>query len=316
MALTLTQAAMYTQNKLNKGVIETLVESTPLLKLLPFATTTGNAEAVNMEDEDNLGSVEFRAPNATLTSSEANIEQVTFALKILTGDADVDSFLSATRGDQTDLMKTQIKIKTKLMGQAFENCCYYGNKDSTNQFDGFHAWGVDYHGQVVHCGSSTTAGVLTIAHLEEAMDLVRAGKPSAIIMSRVMRRTLMTYLRTATQVRVDKDEYGNVWEWWNETPIVVSDRLTNMETISGDTFATEGAHTGSTVGTSIFIVYFGDGDGVCGLQKGGITTELFPKLETKDAARCRIKWYPGLAYYNYKAWAIIDGIDADGTVTA
>lgn len=316
MAVTLTQAALYTQNKLNKGVIEILVEAVPLLKLLPFATSTGNAEAVNMEDEDNLGGVSFRVPNATWTESTAEIKQVSFALKILGEDADVDRFLMATRGDQTDLMKTQIKIKTKLMGSAYENCCYYGDKDSSNQFDGMHAWGVDWHAQVVHAGATTTPGVLTIAKLEEAVDLVRAGKPAAMIMSRVMRRSFNKYLRSVSQVETTKDEYGVDWPSWNNIPIVVSDRITNMETITSDTYATEGAHTGSTVGTSIFIVYFGDGDGVCGIQNGGIETEMFEKLETKDASRCRIKWYPGLVCYNPKAFAVVDGIDADGTVTA
>jgi hypothetical protein len=304
MAVSLTQSAYYTQNKLAKGIAELLIKESPILAKLPWVDVTGNALAVNMEDEDALGSVSFRAPNSTWTESTGNIEQVTYALKVLGEDADVDTFLRSTRSDVTDLMKTQIKIKTKLMGHAFENECVYGTDTSTNGFDGLHTWQATYTGQVVSMGTSATGAALTAVALDQAIDLVRAGRPNAIICNRNIRRRMTQYLRTVGSYNTNRDEYGNLWEYWQDIPILVSDAITQTETISANTYA---AKTGGAT-SSIFVVYFSEGDGVCGIQNGGIKTEMFDKLETKDAQRCRIKWYCGLALYNPKAFAVIDGI--------
>lgn len=304
MAVSLTQSAYYTQNKLAKGVAELLIKDSPIVAKLPWVDVTGNALAVNMEDESNLGSVSFRAPNATWTESTADISQVTYALKILGEDADVDTFLQSTRSNITDLMKTQIKIKTKKMAISFDDCAVYGNDTSTNEFDGFHVWQASYTGQVVHAGSSSTGGALTAVKLDEALDLVRAGRPNAIICNRNIRRRMTQYLRTVGSYDTSRDEYGDLWEYWQGIPIVVSDALVQTETISGDAYA---AKTGGAC-TSIIIAYMSEGDGVCGIQNGGIKTEMFEKLETKDAQRCRIKWYCGMALYNPKAFAIIDGV--------
>lgn len=304
MSLTTAQAAYYSQNKLAKGVAETLIKESAILNKLPFMNVVGNAYAVNMEDEDALGSVSFRAPNSTWTESTGDIEQVTFALKILGEDADVDTFLRSTSSSETDLMKTQIKIKTKVLKHTFESACLYGNKTSTNEFDGFHQWAVAHHGQVVHAGSSSTGGALTVSKLDQAIDLVTAGTPNAIICNKNIRRRMTEYLRTVGSHQTERDEYGNLWEFWQGIPILVSDAFLQTETISSDTFS---AKTGGAC-SSLVIAYFSEGDGVFGIQNGGITVEMFDKLETKDASRARIKWYAGMAYSTYKAFAIIDGI--------
>jgi hypothetical protein len=51
-----------------------------------------------------------------------------------------------------------------------------------------------------------------------------------------------------------------------------------------------------------------------GIQNGGIQTQVWDSLETKDASRTRIKWYVGTALFSTKAIARIDGI-TDATVT-
>ena len=304
MTLTTTQADYYSRNKLAKGVAETLIKESAILKKLPFVNVVGNALAVNMEDEDSLGSVAFRSPNSTWTESTGNIEQVTFSLKVLGEDADVDTFLRSTRSDETDLMKEQIKMKTKLMKHAFESTALYGNKDSSNEFDGFHAWGVDYSAQVVNAGSTDTGAALTVAELDKAIDLVMAGTPNAIICNRNVKRRMTQYLRTVGSYVTDRDEYGNLWEYWQGIPIMVSDSFVQTETIATGTYA---AKTGGAC-SSLVVAYFAEGDGVCGIQNGGIDVQMFDKLETKDASRCRLKWYCGLALYNPKSFAIIDGI--------
>lgn len=304
MSLTTVQAAYYSQNKLAAGVAETLIKESAILNQLPYMNVVGNAYAVNMEDEDALGSVSFRAPNGAWTESTGDIEQVTFALKIIGEDADVDRFLRSTSSNETDLMKTQIKIKTKVLKHAFETCALYGNKDSSNEFDGFHEWANDHTGQVVHAGSSSTGAALTVAKLDEAIDKVTAGTPNAIICNKAVRRRMTEYLRTVGSYVSPRAEYGELWDSWQGIPILVSDAFLQTETISG------GAYAAATAGacSSLIIAYFSEGDGVFGIQNGGIEVEMFDKLENKDAVRARIKWYTGMAYSTYKSFALIDGI--------
>ena len=46
----------------------------------------------------------------------------------------------------------------------------------------------------------------------------------------------------------------------------------------------------SSLTTSIYAVKFGQGDGMMGLEHGGIQIDPIGELETKDATRWRIKW--------------------------
>ncbi|HEX8637001.1 MAG TPA: hypothetical protein VF692_02980, partial [Pyrinomonadaceae bacterium] len=97
MALTLAQAALNTQNQLVRGVMETFVQEASVLDRIPLEPIAGNAYAYN--EELALPGVEFRAVNAAYSESTGTINQKTESLVILGGDADVDTFLVATRGN-------------------------------------------------------------------------------------------------------------------------------------------------------------------------------------------------------------------------
>jgi hypothetical protein len=68
-------------------------------------------------------------------------------------------------------------------------------------------------------------------------------------------------------------------------------------------------------GTSMFFLRFAP-EACCGIQSLGITTDRIGNLETKDAKRTRIKWYPGLMLQSLISCSKVTGIDADGVVTA
>ena len=67
--------------------------------------------------------------------------------------------------------------------------------------------------------------------------------------------------------------------------------------------------------TSMFFLRFAP-EACCGIQSLGITTDRIGNLETKDAKRTRIKWYPGLMLQSLISCSKVTGIDADGTVAA
>jgi hypothetical protein len=309
MAVTLTQSALYTQNKLHRGIIQTIIKTSPLMTRLPFANIEGNALAVNREST--LPSVGFRAPRAKWTESTGEISQATFGLKILGGDADVDKFMQKTRSNVTDLMKTQIKMKAKAMAHDFDKTCIYGNSTSTNEFDGLHVL-IDALAstQQLHMGSSSTGAAMTIAKLDALVDAVPDG-PDILLMNKTVRRRLSEYLRTVGSYVTERDEYGRYFMMWNDIPIVVTDWIYQTETISG------GAYALPTTGacSSVFALKLGEGEGFCGIQNGGIETETFEQLEEYWAKRVRMAWIVGTALYSTVAVARLDGV-TDAAVTA
>ena len=68
-------------------------------------------------------------------------------------------------------------------------------------------------------------------------------------------------------------------------------------------------------GTTMFFLKFGDQQ-CSGIQSLGITVERLGNLETKDAERVMLKWYPGLMLQNLVSCSKVTGIDANGTVAA
>jgi hypothetical protein len=303
MALSLLEAQNLSQNLLVKGVVEEMINESPLIKRLPFQNLVGNALAINREDVSNMGSVSFKAIGDILTDSEAQFTQVTYSLTTLTGDCDVDNLIQKSMSNINDQMAQQIKIKSKLMANAFETCAVYGDDTNSNEFDGLHNL-VDGTNMAVHAGTTTTGAALTLALLDELCDKVRGGKPDMILMNRNIRRRLSAYLRTVGSYATDRDKYGDLWMYWQDIPIVVSDFITQTETISDSAYA---AKTGGAC-SSIFAIRFGEGDALCGLQNGAIETQQWDRLENKNASRTRLLWYCGLALYGTKAVARLDGV--------
>jgi len=305
MAVSLLESANLSQDKLAPGVVEEMLTVSPMLQHYPFIEIVGNSLAINREDPLKMGSVNFRPVDGVWVASEAEFTQVSFNLHTLGEDCDVPTLIQRTRSNLNDQMATQMSIKSKLMAYKFEYQSIYGSVLTTHGFDGYHR--LVTSDQQVHMGSGTTGAALTIAKLDELFDKIKGGRPSFIVMSIEVRRVLSEKLRGVASYRTERDDYGNYFGVWNETPLLASEQLLQTETISGDAYALP--TTGDT--SSIFAVRLGEGDGLCGIQNGGVETEFFEKLETKDASRTRIKWYCGQALYQTLALARLDGVTAE-----
>ena len=110
MAVTLPQAAILSQNQLQRGVIETFIQESSVLDRIPLEPIEGNAFAYN--EEGTLPGIEFRAVNSAYAESTGVVNQKTETLVILGGDADVDTFIIATRGSTRTLSSTETPPST------------------------------------------------------------------------------------------------------------------------------------------------------------------------------------------------------------
>src|SRR4051812_9823678 len=125
MAVTLAQAAVLSNNDLQRGILETFVQESPVLDRLPLLTIQGNAYAYNTEAT--LPGVAFRSVNEAYTESTGTFNQLTESLVILGGDADVDRFIVQTRGNLFDQRAAQTRLKVKAASYKFQDAFFNGD---------------------------------------------------------------------------------------------------------------------------------------------------------------------------------------------
>lgn len=293
MAMTLTEAAKLSNNIVLQGVVETIVKESAILQTLPFIDINGNALVYNQENV--LPSAEWHAVGDTWNESTPSFTQQTATLTILGGDADVDSYIQQTRTNIQDIEAVVIELKAKAVRYAFEDAFLTGNASTTpNQFNGLAQ--LVTSGQVITAG--TNGATMTLAMLDQLVDLVKPGKPDMLVMSRRQRRALTQLVRSSGSfMEIRQNEYGMWQEFYNGIPIGINDHQPDTET--------QGS---SSTASSVYAVQFGEGR-IAGLQgAGGLQVERVGPLETKDAIRWRIKWYVGLACFGTLCLARLQGL--------
>ncbi len=301
MAYTLVEAEKYAQNQLLSGVVETIVRESPALSRLPFIEVTGNA--LKYLRENAMASAAWYNTGDTWSEGTHAVTEVTVALKILGGDADTDKFLQQSRSNPNDLEAESILAKSKAVAHEWEDTLVYGDTAAdAKRFDGLHK--LVPSAQQLHAGSGTTGAAGKLTDLDQLIDLVHPGKPDGLVMSRRTRRGLSALRRSQGHVlESEVDSFGRRVEFYDGIPVLVSDFITDTETIASGAFS---AKTGG-VTSSVFAVKLGDG-GLLGIESGSIQVERIDPLETKDAVRHRIKWYVALALLSTLGLARYDGI--------
>ena len=294
MALTLAEGAKLSNDVLLEGVIETVVKDSPVLQRLPFIEIVGNRLTYNRENA--AATAGFFAVGESWTENTPTFTQVTVALSILGGDADVDNYIASTRNNVQDLEAAVVALKAKAVQEKFEETFILGDTgtdaDSFNGIDALCA-----AGQTLSMGVNGAA--LTLAKLDELVDTVRGGKPEMLLMSRRTRRELTTLARSSGSgvVEQKRDEFGRMVQFYDGVPIGVSDYIPDDQT--------QGTATDAS---TIYALTVGEGALVGLTGPGGLQVERVGSLESKDATRVRVKWYVSLALFNELTLARLIGV--------
>ncbi len=328
MALTLVEASKLSNDVLQRGVIEKIVYNDPILERLPFKDILGNGLTYNVEKT--MSGASFYAVGDTWKESTSEVDQHTATLKIMGGDADVDSFLRATRSNENDLMQEQIDAKIKALRDLFHLCTWYGySPTDANYFDGMHylirSTTSPYNNVVAVATTSGTPVALSLERLEKAVDLCKDGA-DLIVMSKLMRRSINKTLNGVGGI-TKMEIQGKTVQTLFDIPIATDDRISDDEsadlaygtneagtTVYGHNYADGIAIGDDDNATSIFVVKFAD-YALCGCQNSMPVTEPIGKLENKDAERVRIKWYASIMLQKIITCSKVTGVDPDGTVT-
>jgi hypothetical protein len=297
VALTLAESAKLSRDMLKRGVIETILEESPMLRALPFLDVEGNS--FKYAQESTLGGASFYAVNANWTEATATFAQKTATLAILGGDADVDNFIQRTRSDVHDQRAIQTALKAKDVARKWEQTMLAGDTATdANAFDGIKK--LTPAAQTMY--PAAAGGSLTLALLDQLIDLVKGGKPDVLLMSKRTRRKLKSLLAaSAHYVESGESSFGRQVLMYDGIPVLVSDFIPDNEAAdngSGSTFS------------SIYALQLNAADGLVGLTNGGVEVIDVGQLESKDAARVRVRWYVGLALLRDSAVARMNGVAA------
>ena len=243
------------------------------------STIEGNSYKYNQETS--LGAAQFYAVNGVWTEATSAFTQKTANLAILGGDADVDNFIQRVRSNIQDQRAVQTAMKAKSVARAFEQTFVGGDVTAdVNAFDGL--WKLATAGQTIDANAA-----VSLALVDQLMDLIRGGKPDLIMTTRKQRRAIKALLQaSAHYVERGETSFGRQVMMYDGIPLEISDFLGDVET---QTALTGGAQS------SLYMIHFSSAEGLVGLQNGGLEVIDIGQLESKDAQRVRIRWYVSLA---------------------
>lgn len=314
MAVTLAQAATLSQNQLQRGVIETFVQTSPVLDRLPLMDIEGNAYAYNQEAT--LPGVAFRSVNEAYTESTGTVVQNTESLVILGGDADVDRFIQQTRSNLNDQRAVQTAMKVKAASYKFQDTFFNGDVTvDPKGFDGLkkrltgaQVLDADTNGMAINVDDATRNDFF------DALDALVAAVPGldgnngAIYANAAIRgKILSAGRRIGGTEMVREDMTGKRVLMWNGIPILDPGATAAGTQILGQA-ETQGTATDTS---SVYAVRFGQDEGdqaVTGLTNGGVMVDDLGQLQEKPAFRTRIEFYCGLATFGGKAAARLRGV--------
>jgi hypothetical protein len=312
MALTLAQAAVLSQDDLQRGVVETLIFSSDVLNRMPFMTIEGNAFAYN--EEATLPGTEFRAVNAAYTESTGTFVQKTEGLVILGGDADVDRFIVQTRGNLNDQRAAQVNLKAKAVAAKFGDTFFNGSDGvDANSFNGLKTRLTG--AQVIAAAANGMGFGSTDTTRQDFLDRIDAliaavlGGPDVLYMNATILSRFRSVMRRLTIGTTTVDDFGRTVDRYNGIPLVDPGNKPDGSPILPQN---EVQGTGGSIFSSIYAVRFGSAEGdraVTGLQNGGMTVLDKGLLETKNVFRTSIEWYCGMAVFGPGA-ARLTGVSA------
>lgn len=297
MPLLVEEAAKLSQDYLERGVIEEIIDQDEMFALLPFMYVNGKAYDYVREGELSEGA--FLDPYEEIPEGAAKFDEVQAKLRILAGHVDVDNFLIETQSDHNPQLAVQLAAKAKALGRQFRRTLVNGDASSNRkEFEGIK--------RLVPAKQTLVAGLngaaVTFTMLDELRDAVKNGT-DVLMMRKGTWRAIKALLRAmngndATSIIIPN--FGKPVPAFDGTPVIINDWMTADE-VQGSSSAT----------CSIYALRMNEADGFHGIYGGasaGLRVEEIGRLHNKDAQRWRLKWYAGTVLRATHSVARLKGI--------
>lgn len=302
MAVTLAQSALLSMNALRRGVVETFIETSPVLDRLPLENIEGNAFAYN--EEASLPGMAFRTVGDVYTESTGTVVQRTETLAILGGDADVDRFIVQTRGNLNDQRAVATKMKVKSGSIKFSDTVFNGDVSvDTKSFDGLKkrltggqviSMGTNGGPVVGNGGTDTQAFFDALDGLIAAVPGLVAGNGAIYCNGGILAKIRGAGRRIGGTATVREDLTSKRVLTWQGIPI-----LDPGNTQAGGLILPQTEVQGtSTDASSVYAVKWAESEGengVLGLTNGGVMVDDLGFLQASPVYRTRVEFYCGMA---------------------
>lgn len=310
-ALSLLEATKSATDMKKKGVVQTIIQESPFIEMIPWLPFAGNAYKQTIEDT--LPRAQFRAVNGTYSRYVGTDTERFWGVSILGGEYAVDNFLVNVTGTEDDLEAKQIVKLSKANAMRFDYEAINGT-GASNGFKGLKQLLSEGLGQTLV--NAANGGTLSLDKLDEANDLLlNTGSADAMLTNRTIRRKITSKARSSVTgislIDVGTDVFGRQVTKWNDIPI----RTLGQVMDGSDNFAlafpfTEDPGDATADCSSIWFLKFGE-DNVCGLlgKGGSFDVKRFGEQQAAPARMGRLEWYPGLAVFDQYAVVRLSSID-------
>lgn len=308
-AVTLLEAAKCGSDQLKRGVVETIIQESPLLEQLPQVPIQGNA--LKHMEEVSLPTPAFRQVNTTYSQSYGTDTEHFWGTTILGGEVKVDNYIVKVRGNLVSVKAKQYTKFAKAMARTFDKTVFDGTGTS-NDFKGFNSLITEGFGQVAYAGNGAANGsAIALDDLDQAFDLMRnVFSADAILCNRFHRRKITNLGRTSVSgvslIDVGDDRFGRKITEYNGVPLrIIGDDINKTPILDFD--ETRGS---SSVTSSLYLVAYDSEEGVTGLMGLGGSFEVrdFGEMESAPAHLGRVEVYPGIAVFNKYSLVRVAGI--------
>lgn len=292
MPLLRTEAEKLSNNELEQGVIETIIDHEDLFSVLPFMKINNKAYLYNREAT--LSEASFIDVNEVVPEGAATFTEHVAKLRIIAGDVDVDKFLATTMADTNSQLAIQIRQKVKGLARAFRRNLILGDETvDPKSFNGLP--------KLMAAGQGIDANAaITFSMFDELVDAVKDLGADCIMMRSEHFRAYRALLRTVnvgpTEIMIEN--FGRPMLTHNGIPFIVNDFIPV-------------ADNAGKKSSDIYCLHMSEENGLTGLYGGdnaGIVVEDIGTVQNKDATRTRVKWYCGLANKHDKAIAALKGV--------
>lgn len=312
-SITLTEAALLSEDMLISGIITNIVTVNPFFEILPFEGVEGTAITYNREN--NLGKAQWLGVGGEITTGKdaTTFTKISESLTTLIGDAEVSGFIQATQSNVNDQKAAQIAGKAKSLGRQYQDKMITGDvvagSNTANEINGLL--------KLVTADQTITTdnvngGPLTFDLIDQLIDKVldKDGELDYIMMHSRTLRKYFSLLRALGGAGISETmalPSGKTIPTYRGIPLFQNNWIP-IDQVKGT-----GADKSESC-TSMFAGTIDDGThkhGIAGLtamRESGIVINDIGESHTRDESITRVKWYNGLALFNTLGLAMVKGL--------
>ena len=301
--ITLLEAAKHSQDIIERSVTKIIVESSPILEVLPMRTING--PAFRYHQEQSLGTVAYRGVGGTYTPDAGVINPLFEPLVILGGEVAIDNFEVEVMQNLLNLKSEKYRMKARQIGIQFSQSFFEGD----TAVDPFEFDGLRKRLTGNQKIGSAVGAVLTLANLDELLDLVVGDSGNKVLyMNKNIRRQLTKLVREqqgSSYISLTQDAFGKQQMAYSGTPVRIVEREDDGSTILD---FDEDPGDGASDTASVYCVRYGS-DYVMGIQSRSVpSVKDFGEIQAKPQHLGRIEWFTGLVVKHPRTAARLQGV--------